>query len=185
MDLNETRQKMEQALEFLVAELGTLKTGRATPALVERIMVEAYETRMPLVELATIAAPEPNQLVVTPFDQAVIKNIERSLGQDRDLNLSPRIDGHLIRIDIPPLTGERREEFVRLLSQKLEAGRVTIRQIRHDKMAELKRAFENKELNEDEKFRLEKDLQAVTDEMMNRIEAMGKKKEEELLALAV
>jgi ribosome recycling factor len=185
MDLNETRQKMEQALEFLIAELGTLKTGRATPALVERIMVEAYETRMPLVELATIAAPEPNQLVVTPFDQAVIKNIERSLGQDRDLNLSPRIDGHLIRIDIPPLTGERREEFVRLLSQKLEAGRVTIRQIRHDKMAELKRAFENKELNEDEKFRLEKDLQAVTDEMMNRIEAMGKKKEEELLALAV
>lgn len=183
MDLNETRQKMEQALEFLVAELGTLKTGRATPALVERIMVEVYETRMPLVELATIAAPEHNQLVLTPFDQAVIKNIERSLGQDRDLNLSPRIDGNLIRINIPPLTGERREEFVKLLSQKIEAGRVTLRQIRHDKMAELKRAFEDKEINEDEKFSLEKDLQALTDEMMNRIEAMGKKKEEELLTV--
>jgi ribosome recycling factor len=180
IDLDQIRKRMEQALEFLVGELGTLKTGRATPALVEKIMVEAYETRMPLVELATISAPEPDQLVVTPFDQAVIKEIERGISQDKELKLNPRIDGNLIRIKIPPLTGERREEFVKLLNQKLEAGRVTIRQIRQDMRAEIKRASENNELSEDEKFKLEEELQELTDEFMEKIEEMGKKKETEL-----
>jgi ribosome recycling factor len=97
MDLDEVRSRMDQALEFLVGELATLKTGRATPALVEKIMVEAYETKMPLVELATITAPEPNQLVVTPFDQSIIKEIERGISQDKELKLAPRIDGNVIR----------------------------------------------------------------------------------------
>jgi ribosome recycling factor len=180
IDLDQIKERMEQALEFLVGELGTLKTGRATPALVEKIMVEAYESRMPLVELATISAPEPDQLVVTPFDQSVIKEIERGISQDKELKLSPRIDGNVIRIKIPPLTGERREEFVKLLNQKLEAGRVTIRQIRQDMRAEIKRASENNELSEDEKFKLEEELQELTDEFMKKIEEMGKKKETEL-----
>jgi len=101
MDLTDIQEKMEKALEFLADELATLKTGRATPSLVEKVKVEAYETKMPLVELATITAPEPNQLVVTPFDQTIIKNIERAIAIDKELKVSPRIDGNLIRIKIP------------------------------------------------------------------------------------
>ncbi|HUS52279.1 MAG TPA: ribosome recycling factor [Candidatus Bathyarchaeia archaeon] len=181
IDLEATRKKMAQAIEFLVGEIGTLKTGRATPDLVARIMVEAYETRMPLVELATITTSEANQLVVTPFDQSVIKQIEKSLSQDRDLGISPRIDGQLIRLDIPPLTGERREEFVKLLNQKIEAGRVTLRQIRQEVRAEIKSLFENSQLSEDEKFRLEEKLQELADEFMEKIDQIGKNKEKELL----
>ncbi len=171
---------MEEALEFLSGELATIRAGRATPALVEKMMIKAYETQMPLVELATITAPEPNQLLITPFDQSIIKEIERGISQDRELNLHPVIDGNVIRIEIPPITGERREEFVRLLNQKLEAGRITLRQIRQDKRAEIKRAFENNELSEDEKFHLEEKLQEFTDEFMKKIEKMGKVKEAEL-----
>lgn len=181
IDLDATRKKMAQAIEFLVSEIATLKTGRATPDLVAKIMVDAYETKMPLVELATITAPEANQLVVAPFDQSVIKQIEKSLSQDRDLGISPRIDGQLIRLDIPPLTGERREEFVKLLNQKLEAGRVTLRQIRQEMRAEIKRSFENSLLSEDEKFRLEEKLQKIADEFMEKIDQIGKNKEKDLL----
>lgn len=183
MELTDIREKMERTLEFLADELATLKTGRATPSLVEKVKVEAYETQMPLVELATITAPEPNQLVITPFDQTIIKNIERAIAVDKELKLSPRIDGDLIRIGIPPLTSERREEFIKLLNQKLEAGRVTIRRIRQDKRAEIKRAFEAKEISEDEKFRLEEELQELTDKFMEKIEKMGKQKEAELLSI--
>lgn len=183
MNLEEVKERMEKALEFLADELATLTTGRATPSLVEKVKVEAYQTQMSLVEVATIAAPEPNQLVITPFDQAIIKNIERAIAQDKDLRLFPRIEGNLIRIEIPPLTGERREEFIQLLSQKLEAGRVTIRRIRHDEMMELKRAAENKEINEDERFELEKKLQELTNETVGRIEKMGEAKEAELLTI--
>lgn len=178
--MDDVREKMEKALGVLADELATVRAGRANPALVEKIMVEAYETRMPLVELATITAPEPNQLVITPFDQSIIKNIELAISQNRELKLSPIVDENVIRIQIPPLTAERREEFIKQLRQKLEAGRVTIRQIRQDKRMELKRAFENKEMGEDEKFRLEEELQELTDEFMKRIEEMGKRKEAEL-----
>lgn len=180
MEFIDVREKMEKALGVLADDLATVRAGRATPALVEKVMVEAYETRMPLVELATIAAPEPDQLVITPFDQTVIRNIQLAISQDKELKLSPAIDEQVIRVQIPPLTVERREEFVKQLNQKLETGRVTLRQIRHDKRVELKRAFENKEMGEDEKFRLEGDLQELTDEFMKKIEKMGEAKETEL-----
>jgi len=180
MEFIEVREKMEKALGVLADELATIRAGRATPALVEKIMVEAYETRMPLVELATITAPEPSQLVITPFDQTIIKNIQLAISQNKELKLSPVVDENIIRVQIPPLTAERREEFVKQLRQRLEAGRVTMRQIRHDKRMELKRAFENNQMGEDEKFQLEKDLQELTDEFMKKIEEMGKAKEAEL-----
>lgn len=180
MDLTEVRDKMAKALEILADELATVRAGRATPSLVEKIVVEAYETRMPLVELATISAPEPNQLVIAPFDQSIIKNIQLAISQEKELKLSPVVDENVIRIQIPPLTAERREEFLRLLSRKLEVGRVAIRQIRQEKRGEIKRAFENKEIGEDAKFRLEEELQELTNEFMEKIEEMGERKEAEL-----
>lgn len=181
--MEEIRQKMTKALELLVNELATLKTGRASPVMVEKIMVEVYETRMPLEELTTISTPSPNQLLINPFDQTIIKNIERALAMERNLGLSVIVDEGVIRVNIPPLTEERRQEFIKILNQKLEAGRIMIRQLRHDKMAESKRNFEAKQLNEDEKFRQEQDLQKLTDEFIQKIEEIGKAKEVELLAI--
>ena len=181
--MEEVRQKMNQILELLASELATFKAGRATPALVERIMVEAYNTKMPLVELATISAPEPKQLLITPFDQTIIKEIERALAVDRGLGLSPAVDGNAIRLKIPSLTEEKRQELVKVLHQKLESAKIMIRQARGEKMAEIKRAFEKRETHEDERRHQEEELQKITDEMTGRVEATGKAKEQELLQI--
>lgn len=174
---------MEKVLQLFSDDLLTLKAGRATPALVEKVMVEAYETKMPLVELATISAPDPNTLLVTPFDQTIIRNIEKALAMDRDLGLSPSVDGNLIRIKIAPLTEETRKDLVKLLGKKLEAARVMIRQVRGEQMREIREAGQNKEINEDEVFRQENDLQKLTDEYNEKIEALSKSKEEQLLSV--
>ncbi len=181
--MDDVREKMEKALEFLRQDLLSLKVGRATPALIEQIQVEAYETKMPLVELATITSPEPSQLVVNPFDQTIIKNIEKALSLDRELGLSPVIDGEVIRITIPPLSEERRKELTKLLGQKLEAGRIAVRQIRQNKMQEIRQAFENKEISEDDKFLKEKELQEITDEFNQKSSEIGHQKEKQLLTV--
>jgi ribosome recycling factor len=180
MNLTDVRVKMEKAMEALFSDLSSLKTGQANPALIEKILIEAYETRMPLVELATITTSGPSQLIVTPFDQSILKNIEKSLTQDRHLGLSVATEGNLIRIQIPPLTEERRQEFIKMLHQKLEAGKVMIRQVRHEAMEEIEKAFADKQTGEDEKFRSQQDLQKITDEFNNKIEEIGRKKEAEL-----
>lgn len=181
--MDDIHQKMEKALEVLRQDLVSLKVGRATPALVEQIQVEAYETRMPLVELATITSPEPSQLLITPFDQAVIRDIEKALALDRDLGLSPVVDGTAVRVTIPPINEERRKELTKLLGQKLEAARIMIRQIRQGKMQELRRAFDNKEISEDDRFQKEKQLQEITDEFNQKIGEIGRQKEKQLLAI--
>ncbi len=181
--MDEVKDKMIKALGILRQDLVNLKVGRATPALVEQIQVEAYETRMPLVELATITSPESKQLLITPFDQTIIRNIEKALALDRNLGLSPVVDGQVIRLTIPPLSEERRKELAKLLGQKLEAARITIRQIRQSKMQEIRGAFENKEISEDEKFRREKELQDITDEFNQKISELGHQKEKQLLTI--
>jgi len=183
MAVEEIRQKMSKVIDFLVEDLQSLQVGRANPSVIEKIMVEAYESKMPLVELATIMPAESNQLIVTPFDQTVLKSIERALSMERDLGLMVKTEENDIRVQFPPLTEERRQEFTKLLSQKIEATRVMIRQIRHERMSELKRAFENKEIDEDQKFNQEKELQDLTDEFNKKIEDIGQQKEKELLSI--
>jgi len=183
MDLSDVEQKMAKALQILAEDLATLRTGQASPALIEKIIIEAYEGKFPLVELATITIDGPNQLLVTPFDQTIIGNINRGLSMERNLGLSAIIDANVIRVQIPPLTSERRQEFTKVLHQKLEAGRVMVRQARHEKMGEIDKAFEAKQLSEDEKFRLHQELQKITDEFNSKIDEMGKRKETELLAI--
>lgn len=183
ISLADTREKMAKALQVLADDLGSLRTGQANPALIEKIIIEAYETKMPLVELATITTSGPAELLVAPFDQTILKNIERSLTLDRDLGFSIKSEENLIRVQIPPLTQERRQEFIKLLHQKLEAGRVMVRQIRHEAMEIINKAFGEKQLGEDEKFRLQQELQKMTDEFNLKIEQMGQQKESELLSL--
>lgn len=183
MDLAGVSEKMNKALEAVATDVASIRAGRANPSLVEKMMVEVYDTRMPLVELATISAPEPSLLVIAPFDQTILSNIERAISSHKEMQLSPVVDGALIRVKIPPLTTERREEFVRLLHQKLETGKIMIRQVRQEKRNEIKNAFEANELSEDAKYGLEEDLQKVTDEFMEKIDELGKRKEEELSAV--
>lgn len=184
MDLNPVRQQMSKAIDLLVGELASIKAGRANPSLIERIMVEAYQTKMPLVELASITAPDPNYLLVSPYDQTILKEIAKALQADRGLNLSVIVDSTgVIRINVPPITEERRLELVKVIKQKAEMARVMVRQIRHDKMSELKKMGEEKTVNEDDKFKTETDLQKMTDEFNEKIDRMIGVKEQELMTV--
>lgn len=186
MDLNlsETKQKMLKALELIKADLATLRTGRASPALVENLEVLVYggAQKLKIIELASITTPDPHLILITPWDQSIIGDIAKGI-QVSNIGLSPVIDSSSIRLSIPPLTEERRLELVKAMRQKLEAGKVMIRQVRHDLMAEIKRAYDEKELIEDDKKRIEETLQKTTDEMMGEIDRLGMAKEEELMTV--
>lgn len=173
---------MQKAVEFTRGEMGTIRTGRANPALVENVIINAYggTARLRVVELATISVAEGHQLVISPYDQSIAGDIRRDL-EAANLGVTPVLDNGVIRMTFPPLTEERRLEFVKLLHVKLEDGRVKVRQIRHEKMSEFKRLFEEGTLPEDDRFSLEKELQEVTDKMMEKIEEMGKVKQTELM----
>jgi len=175
---------MAKVVEFTRGDVATIRTGRANPALVENIIIGAYgnTARMKVVELATITVPEPQSLVVAPYDQSIIGDIRRDI-EAANIGVLPVIDNSVIRINFPALTAERRLEYVKLLHHKLEDGRVKIRQVRHDKMTELKRLFEEGTLPEDDRKRLEKDLQELTDKVMGEIETFGKAKETQLMSV--
>ena len=175
------KSRMQKAIVALQDDLGTVRTGRATPALVENAVISAYEgsQQLKLKEMATITTEGAKMLVISPFDPSVINDIEKGINR-ANLGFSASVDGNLVRITIPPLTEERREEFKKLANTKIEGGRIMIRQIRHDVMTSLKREFESKEISEDDKKRLEKQIQELTDEMMAEIEVLREKKEDEL-----
>lgn len=181
-ELEEIQTKMQKVVEFVRADVATIRTGRATTSLVENIVIGAYggTAQMRVLELAGISIPDAQTIVVTPYDQSIIGDIRRDIVA-ANTGLTPILENNLIRITVPPLTTERRQEYVKMLHKKLEDGRVKIRQTRHDKMSELKRAFDAKELIEDDKRRIEEQLQKITDKMMEQIEETGKLKEKELL----
>lgn len=184
MDEPSLREKMAKALGVLQADIGAIRTGRATPSLVENIVVPAYggTQMLKVLEVATITAPDPSQIIISPWDKSIIGDIKKGI-LGANVGMNPSIDGEVIRIVVPPLTTEDREKYVKLLSTKLEAAKVTIRQIRGDVMHDLKGKFEKKEITEDEKFSSEKKLQEITDEFVAKVEEMGKKKEVELLQI--
>lgn len=180
--LAETKEKMEKALELLTNELATVRVGRASSSLVENILVEAYGTRMRILELALISTPELNQILIKSYDPGNAEAIKRAV-LEANLGLNPVVDAEFIRITIPPLTTERREEMVRLIGQRLEGARISIRQIRQEAMKKVDQDFEAKELSEDEKFRLRGEIQKIVDEVNERIEDLGKAKEQELMEI--
>lgn len=176
--------KMQKSLEVTKADLATIRTGRATPALIENIVITAYggNAKMKVREMATISAPDAVMLVVQPFDPATRDDIVKGI-MEGNTGLNPAVEGEQIRISIPPLSEERRQEYLKLAKAKLEAGKVMIRQVRHEEMSRLKRSFETKEITEDDRQRQEKRLQELTDEMIAEIERLGELKEKELLQL--
>ena len=182
MDLSEVQNQMQKALDIIRQDLGTIRTGRATPALIENVVLSVYgkTQKLKVAELATISTSDPRTLIIAPFDISIIEEIQRGI-LEANIGLTPAIDGEVIRITIPPLSSERRQEYLKLAKQKLESGRIMIRQIRHEVMSDLKRKFEAKEVSEDDRRRMEKDLQDLTDKYISEIEDLGRRKEEELL----
>lgn len=181
MDESSVRAEMQNALEALTLDMSSIRTGRATPGLVENIVISAYggAQRLKVMEMANINAQDPQTLTIEPWDKSVIGEIKKGI-MASNLGFNPSIDGEIIRISMPPLTGEDREKFIKLLHVKLENSRVSIRQIRGDAMRDIKKQFESKEISEDIKFDLEKSLQTITDEFIAQVDAAGKVKEKEL-----
>ena len=182
MDESTIRSKMQEVLDMVITDIGTIRTGRATPGLIEELVVVVYggQQKLKINELATISSPDPETLIVDPWDKSIIGDIKQGISA-ANIGFNPSVDGEIIRISLPAMTTEDREKYVKLLSTKLESGRVMIRQIRADVMRDLKKNFENKELSEDEKFNQEKKLQEITDEFVGKIDENGKRKEAGLL----
>ncbi len=184
MDELATRKKMQGALDALQKIIGTIRTGRATPALLENLEVGVYggAQRLRILELASVTTSDPQTLVVDPWDKSVIGEIKKGI-EAANIGMNPVIDGEIIRITLPALTTEDREKYVKLLSQKLEESKIVIRQIRGELMKNIKREFEEKKIREDEKFAFEKNLQVLTDEFIGKIEEIGARKKQELLQI--
>lgn len=181
---SDTRQKIQKVLDVIKNDLGTIRTGRATPSLVENIVIKAYggSAHLKVMELATIGASDSQSLVITPFDQSVIQDIEKGI-REANVGLNPVVDGQVLRIKIPPLSEERRQELIKSMRHKLENGRIMVRQVRHDSMTDIKKLHDDKAISDDDMHRLEKEVQKIVDETMETIDGMGQQKEQELLQI--
>jgi ribosome recycling factor len=178
--LVEAENRMRGAIRALEDDLASIRTGRASPALVERLEVEYYGSPTPLVQLATTSAPEPRLLTIRPFDPASIKDIERAI-MTSDLGLTPSNDGKLIRLSIPPLTEERRHELVRVVKSRAEEARVAVRNVRRDTQNDMREFEREKLISEDDLKRGEDDLQKLTDRYIDEINEVAERKENEVM----
>jgi ribosome recycling factor len=179
-NLREAETKMQKSLEALGKEVLTIRTGRASPALVDRIPVDYYGNPTPLNQLASITAPEPRLIVIQPWDRSVITAVEKAL-QKSELGLNPANDGQVIRVPIPPLNEERRREYVRLVKRYAESAHVAIRNIRRDQMDRIKAAEKEKQVSADEAKRAGDRLQKVADRYIARVDEAAARKEAEIM----
>ena len=178
--IQDATQRMDKSVESAQHEFNTLRTGRASAALLDRIQIDYYGTRTPLKQLATINAPEPRMLTIQPFDPGSIKTIEKAI-QESDLGLTPSNDGKIVRLPIPQLTEERRKELVKVVKHLAEEGRVAVRNVRRDVMHHMKEKVTKGEVGADEEHRGEERLQKLTDEHVKTIDDALKHKEAEIL----
>src|ERR671929_780222 len=178
--IQDAQRRMDKSVEAVRHEFNSVRTGRASPALLDRVQIDYYGQRTPLKQLATISAPEPRLLTIQPFDPNSLSSIERAI-QESDLGLTPSNDGKLIRLPIPQLTEERRKELVRVVRQMAEDGRVAVRNVRRDVMHHLKELVDGGEVGSDEEHRAEERVQKLTDEHTHHIDELLKRKEAEIM----
>lgn len=178
--MREASASMDRAVDAIRREFTTVRTGKATPVILETVRVEAYESVMPLNQLANISAPEPHLLVVQPYDASIAGNIAAAI-QSADLGFNPSVDGNVIRVPVPPLTEERRLEMVKVLHRMAEEGRVSVRHVRHVVKKELETMKRDGEIGEDELHRRLHDLQELTDGHVTAIDSLLEKKEAEVM----
>lgn len=180
--LNYAKPKFDRVLEHFKTELGSIRSGRATPALVEQVKVEAYGTLTPLIELASISAPETRVLVVNPWDKGILKDVERAL-QAANVGASPVVDGQIIRLNFPQLTEERRRDLMKLVTAKVEEAKAAIRRVREEVLKQGKDDKAAGKLREDEFFVLQKDLQKTIDDISDRVKQQVAHKEQEIMTI--
>lgn len=178
--LDDAKRRMDKSVEAALHEFNTVRTGRASAALLDRVAVDYYGEKTPVKQLATINVPEPRMLTIQPFDPSSVKAIERAI-LESDLGLTPSNDGKLIRLPIPQLTEERRKELVKVVRHLAEEGRVAIRNVRRDVMHDLKELARDGDVGDDDERRAEDKLQKLTDDHVHRVDELLKKKEEEIM----
>jgi ribosome recycling factor len=178
--LQDAREHMDKSVDATRHKFGSVRTGRASTALLDRITVDYYGTQTPLKQLATVSAPEARLLTVQPYDKSSMKNIERAI-MESDIGLTPNNDGQIIRLQVPELTEERRKELVKVVRNLAEEGRVAIRNIRRDVMHDLRELRDAGEAGSDDEHRAEEALQKLTDEKVKDLDGLLKAKEEEIL----
>ena len=174
------KENMEASLTAVRREFATVRTGKATPALLDTVRVEAYGSKMPINQLATVSSPDASLLVVQPFDPSLLADIERAI-QIADLGFNPANDGTIIRIPVPPLNEERRKEYVKLLHKLAEDGRVSVRHARQEARDDLKKKMKNHEVAEDEGHKQMDEVQKLTDRYIGQIDELLEHKEEEVM----
>ncbi|MCF8010781.1 MAG: ribosome recycling factor [Clostridiales bacterium] len=180
--LKEAENNMQKSLDVLKGELASLRAGRATPALLDKVKVDYYGVQTPLNQLASITAPEPRMLVIQPYDKSIFNDIEKAIMKS-DLGITPANDGKVIRLSIPQLTEERRNELVKVVKKKAEEGRVAVRNIRRDVNDMLKKQQKKSEISEDDLKRLQDDVQKLTDKYIKKIDDTASAKEKDIMTL--
>lgn len=180
--VEDARERMEAALEAVRREFATVRTGKASPALLDTVRVDAYGSKMPINQVGTVSAPEPSLLMVQPFDKSILPDIERAIMQ-ADLGLNPANDGNVIRLPIPPLNEERRKNFVKVLHKMAEDGRISIRHARRTVRDDIQTLVKEHEIGEDEGRRREDALEKVTQEYTEKIDTLLQNKEAEVMAI--
>jgi len=176
------RKDIEKSIEHLKEEMGKMRTGRASPAIVENLMINYYGTKTPLKQVASINIPEPRLILIQPWNQDFLANIEAAI-KESDLGINPNNDGQAIRLNIPALTEERREEMVKALNKKTEETRVSVRNVREEIWKEIQDLEKKGKISEDDKFNGKDDLQKVMDEYNGIIEGIREKKEKETMTV--
>ena len=180
--LQDAKTRMHKAIESLQHELGSVRTGRASPGLVEHLRVEYYGTPTPLNQLATISTPDARLIVIQPYDRGAMGSVEKAILKS-DLGLTPTNDGTVIRLSIPPLTEDRRRELAKHVRRRVEEARVAVRNVRRDIHDHIRKLEHDHTISQDDLHRSETDLQKLTDEQVKEIDKVGEVKEQELLAI--
>ncbi|HEX6289361.1 MAG TPA: ribosome recycling factor [Herpetosiphonaceae bacterium] len=178
--LNQAETKMKKTVEALRHHLNSIRTGRASPALIEHLHVEYYGSDMPLNQLANISAPEARMLMIQPWDKGSMKAIEKAI-QQSDLGLNPNNDGQVIRLAIPALTEQRRKELVKLVKKEVEEQKVSLRNVRRDAQSDLKKLESDKQISEDELKRAQEKLEQLTTQYTKELDQLGHTKEQEVM----
>jgi ribosome recycling factor len=181
--LSETRTKLDQATERFKDELKKLRTGRAHPNMLDNVMVESYGQSMPLKSVASITVPEPQQLQISPFDPNNLQSIADAIRNDQALGLTPTDDGRVVRVNLPPMTAENRQDMVKILHQKLEECMIAARNVRHDAMRKGEQAEKDKTIGQDERSRFEKQIDELLAKQKDEAEQLVKAKEQEILTV--
>jgi ribosome recycling factor len=177
--LTKLNSRMQKAVDGLVKELATIRTGRATPALVDNIMISYHGTFIPLQQLASISTPKADSIIIQPWDRTALKDIQKAITK-ANIGLNPQDEGGLIRVPIPPLSEERRTELAKLISRRVEERRVTLRNIRRDEIEKLRKMEKNKEISQDQFKSAVKEIDELSDSFVDKVNKIGQDKEREI-----